>query len=147
MVNAQSQRFNARLEPFSAVRDFIERFCTSAGAAHQTGEELVLIVDELSENTVRHGYPSAATDATEWPIWLTLSVSGQEIVALYEDAAPAHNPFDNIVPPDYSGPPENWRIGGWGVPLIARIAGSLRYERQSGRNRVHFTLPLDRPED
>ena len=61
-----------------------------------------------------------------------------------QDAAPAHNPFDNIVPPDYSGPAESWRIGGWGVPLIARIAGSLRYEHSGGRNRIHFTLPIDR---
>lgn len=144
MVTAQTRQFNARLEPFSAVREFIERFCAGAEAPKRTGEELVLIVDELSENTVRHGYPSIEGKATEWPIWLTLSVSGRDIVALYEDAAPAHNPFDNIEPPDYSGPAESWRIGGWGVPLIARIAGSLRYEHSGGRNRIHFTLPIDR---
>src|SRR6185436_17311479 len=103
--------FNARLEPFSAVREFIECFCASADAPHRTCEKLILIVDELSENSMRHGYRAATGDSAEWPIWLTLSASGSEIVALYEDAAPSHNPFDNIVPPDYSGPPENWRIG------------------------------------
>jgi anti-sigma regulatory factor (Ser/Thr protein kinase) len=147
MITPQTRQFNARLEPFSAVREFIERFCAGAGVPDRTGEDLILIVDELSENTVRHGYPSTERDAAEWPVWLTLSVSGRDIVALYEDAARAHNPFDNIVAPDYSGPAESWRLGGWGIPIIARIAGNLRYEHSGGRNRIHFTLPIDRPEE
>ena len=143
MVTPQTRHFNARLEPFSAVREFIERICAGAGVPHGTSEDLILIVDELSANTVRHGYPSAEGDAGEWPIWVTLSVSGQEVAVLYEDAAPAHDPFENIAPPDYSGPPESWRIGGWGVPLVVRIAGNPRYERSGGRNRIHLTVPFN----
>jgi anti-sigma regulatory factor (Ser/Thr protein kinase) len=147
MVTPQARQFDARVEPFSAVLEFIEDFCAGADVPDRTTENLILIVDELSANTVRHGYPSAREGQTEWPIWLNLSVSEREIVVGYEDAAPAHDSFDRIVPPDYSGPAETWRIGGWGIPLIARFASNLRYEHAGGRNRIHFTLPIDRPKE
>ncbi|MGQ0524354.1 MAG: ATP-binding protein [Betaproteobacteria bacterium] len=141
-MTSETRQFNGRIEPFSKLREFIERFCSAAGVAQQRREELILLIDELSENSTRHGY--AATDATEWPLWLTLSVSGGKLAVLYEDAAAPHDPFANFTQPDYSGPPESWRIGGWGVPLISKIAHDLRYERLADRNRVHFTLPLGR---
>ncbi len=143
MVTPQSRQFNLRLEAFSVVREFIEQFCAGAGITQRSRENLILIIDELSENTVRHGYPSMPAQACAWPIWLTLSVCGSKIETLYEDAAPAHNPFEKIASPDYSGPPEGWPIGGWGVPIVTRIAGNLRYEHAGGRNRIHFTLPAD----
>jgi anti-sigma regulatory factor (Ser/Thr protein kinase) len=144
MMTAQTRQFNARLEPFSAVREFVERFCAGAGLPKETCEDLILILDELSTNTVQHGYPSMEGCAADWPIWLALSIAGTNVAVCYEDAAPAHNPFEKIVPPDYSGPEENWRIGGWGIPLIARLAGDLRYERAGDRNQTRFTLPIDR---
>jgi anti-sigma regulatory factor (Ser/Thr protein kinase) len=147
MVMPQTRRFNLDLEPFAAVRRFIERFCASAHVAPRTSDNLILIVDELSANTMDHGYPSAKHDITERSIWLTLSVADRNIVALYEDAAPAHDPFQTIIPPDYSGLPENWRIGGWGIPLVAKLANNLRYERAGGRNRIRFTLPIDGPQE
>ena len=143
MITSQSRQFNARLEAFSVVRAFIEQFCTEAAVTKRSSENLILIIDELSENTVRHGYPAMNGNTADWPVWLTLSVLDRDIVTLYEDAAPAHNPFDKIAPPDYSGPPESWPIGGWGVSIITRIASNLRYEHTGGRNRIHFTLPAD----
>jgi serine/threonine-protein kinase RsbW len=145
MAAPHVRRFNARLEPFSAVRGFVECFCSSAGVPHRTCEKLILVIDELSTNSMLHGYRAAAGDRDEWPIWLTLSVSGCDIVALYEDAAPAHNPFDKVVSPDYSGPAEHWRIGGWGVPIISGIAANLRYEYICSHNRIHFTLRFQPP--
>jgi serine/threonine-protein kinase RsbW len=144
MFTPQSRQFDARLKPFSALREFIEQFCVGAAVTQRSGEDLILIIDELSANTLRHGYPAQTANTGDWSIWLTLGVCGGQVETLYEDAAPAHNPFDKIVSPDYSGPPENWPIGGWGVPIITRLASNLRYEYCNGRNRIKFTLPADR---
>ena len=63
MVTPQSRQFNLRLEAFSVVREFIEQFCAGAGIPQRSRENLILIIDELSENTVRHGYPAANESA------------------------------------------------------------------------------------
>jgi anti-sigma regulatory factor (Ser/Thr protein kinase) len=144
MVAPRTLRFDARAETFATVREFIEHYCADANVPDETAQRLVLIVDELSANTLEHGYPSAGKPQSGWPIWVHLSVSERGIAVVYEDAAPAHDSFEKIAPPDYSGPAESWRIGGWGVPLIAKLAGNLRYEHAGGRNRIHFTLTVDR---
>ena len=144
MRTLQSRQFDVRKAPFSAMREFIETFCAAATLNKQTENHLVLVVDELSANSIAHGYPALPAQTAVWPVWLTLAVTDTQIEALYEDAAPAHNPFVNIDPPDYAGPPETWRIGGWGVPIITRIANDLRYEHSNGRNRIHFALPANR---
>ena len=142
MVNAQSRRFDARLDAFAAVHTFAERFCAGAGVDSRASAALTLIVEELFANSVQHGYRAAQACAAEWPVWLTLAVNGGRVVAAYEDAAPAYNPFEKIAAPDYSGPAETWRVGGLGVLLVAGHASDLDYERRGGRNHIRFTVPM-----
>lgn len=144
MLRTRSRQFDMRTTPFSKLRAFMEEFCSAAAVSKQAENNLVLIVDELSANSMEHGYSLLPAPTAAWPVWLTLALTGKGIEALYEDAAWAHNPFQHIDPPDYSGPPETWRIGGWGVPIISRIACNLRYDYRNGRNRVHFALPANR---
>ena len=142
MATAQTRRFDARLELFTAVHDFVDAFCAGARVDSRTGAALTLIVEELFANSVQHGYRADPAAAAEWPVWLTLGTADGRIDAVYEDAAPEYNPFAKIAPPDYSGPAESWRMGGLGVLLVAGHASDLDYERRGGRNRIRFTVPL-----
>jgi len=143
METPHNRRFDARNELFLDVRNFIERFCADAGVGHRAGERLTLIIEELFANTVRHGYPGAdGSAATEWPVWLTLKGSGDSIEAVYEDAAPAHDPFAKIAVPDYTGPAETWQVGGLGLVFVTRLGRDVRYERAGGHNRIRFTVAM-----
>lgn len=137
------RQFDARLDAFAELRGFVERCCADAGIDQRTIAVLILIFEELSENTRHHGYQATPDGAPEQPIWLTLTVTGEGIGAVYEDAAPAHNPFANVSAPDYSGPAETWRVGGLGIPLVTRFARDLRYEHTGERNRIRFSVPIN----
>ena len=142
MVTPQSRRFDARIELFLEVRNFIERFCAGAGVSDRASARLTLIIEELFANTVGHGYSGAEGGVAEWPVWLTLTAAGDSIEAVYEDAAPAHDPFAKIVVPDYTGPAENWQVGGLGIPLVTRLGRDVRYERAGGHNRIRFGVAI-----
>ena len=144
MAASQSRRFNARVELFSVVRAFIEQFCAASGANSGTATALTLIVEELFANSAQHGYHPSQPCAPDWPVWLTLGVTGDGIDAVYEDDAPEYNPFVKVAAPDYSGPADTWRVGGLGVVLVAGHASHLDYQRRSGRNSIRFMVPLEK---
>ena len=142
MTTPQTRQFDARREVFEELRGFVEGYCAAAGVAQATVDVLMLICEELFENSTRHGYRAAQGSASAQPIWLSLAVNGNGIDTVYEDAAPEFNPFAKVNVPDYSGPPETWRVGGLGIPLILELSRNLRYTRTDGRNRISFTVPL-----
>ena len=93
-----------------------------------------------------HGYPVTKDAPVAWSAWITLAqdasdASGLHIV--YEDAAFEFNPFAKIERPDYSGPVEDWRVGGLGLPMIEAMGRNLAYARVDGRNRLSLTLPAE----
>lgn len=143
MATPQLRQFDARPDAFAELRGFVERCCADALIDQGTIAVLILICEELFENTRRHGYQATAGGAPERPIWLTMAVTGEGINAIYEDAAPAYNPFANVSAPDYSGPAETWRAGGLGIPLITRLTRDLRYEHTGERNRIRFSVPIN----
>ena len=143
MTTPQMRRFDAHLDAFAELREFVERCCADLGVGQRTTDVLMLIFEELFENTRNHGYQALPDGALERPIWLSMAVIGGCIDAVYEDAAPAYDPFANVSPPDYSGPAETWRVGGLGIPLVPRLTRDLRYARSGERNRISFSVPVD----
>jgi anti-sigma regulatory factor (Ser/Thr protein kinase) len=73
---------------------------------------------------------------------LILAAAGDSIEAVYEDAAPAHDPFAKVVVPDYTGPAESWKVGGLGIPIVTKLGHDVRYERTGGRNRIRFAVAI-----
>lgn len=53
----------------------------------------------------------------------------------------AYDVSAKLAMPDYSGPAENWRVGGLGIILVTKPGRDLHDERSGGRNRICFTLP------
>lgn len=140
MVEPQTRLFDGRSQPFRDLRDFIERFCASAQVSDRALQRLLLVIEELFANTVGHGYAQLRGEGSKWPIWLTLTGVDGRVEVLYEDAGDAYDPFASVVEPDYSGPVESWRIGGWGIPLVTKLTRDLRYERVDDRNRIQFVV-------
>lgn len=145
MAPLQPRRFEARLELFPEMRTHVERSCTDAGVDQKAVGRLILVLEELYANTVEHGYSQLAGDSAERSVWLTVTVAMNRIEVVYEDAAPAHDPFSKAAAPDYSGPVDSWQVGGLGVALVIRLGRHVRYEYTEGRNRVRFTIPAAPP--
>jgi serine/threonine-protein kinase RsbW len=136
-----SRRFNVRREPFESVRLWLEAFCSEVNAAEQHVWQLQLVLEEFFVNSLKHGYPGLKDAPEEWPAWITLNIDNTGVQVVYEDAAVEFNPFAKIERPDYSGPVENWRVGGLGLPMVETMGRDLSYERVDGRNRLTLTLP------
>jgi len=146
MSPAEPRCFEAGLEHFQALREHVERYCGEAGIARDTVGRLILVLEELFANTVEHGYSQLAGEAaTGKSVWLTLAAGADGIEVVYEDAAPAHDPFAKAATPDYSGPVDSWQVGGVGVALVIKLGRKVSYDRAGGRNRIGFTIPLRRP--
>ena len=144
MNNITHRCFDARTEPCSHVREWLEQFCSKSNTSAHNTWQLTLILEELFTNSMKHGYPGA-NDSTAtlniWPVWIELNACADGIHARYEDAAFEFNPLLNVQSPDYSGPAESWKLGGLGLPMITGIATDMRYERTANRNRLSLTLP------
>ena len=144
MTEPQPRRFEASLERFQELRDHVERYCGAAGIGPETSGRLILVLEELFANTVEHGYSQVAESAAEKPVWLSLAAGVAGVEVIYEDAAPAHDPFAKAAAPDYSGPADSWQIGGVGVALVIKLGRKVSYDRAGGRNRIGFTILLQR---
>lgn len=144
MTLPQPRRFEASQERFQELRGYAERYCADAGIDQEMSSRLVLVLEELFANTVEHGYGRVAGDAAEKPVWLTLTAAGNGVEVIYEDAAPAHDPFSKAVAPDYTGPVDTWQIGGVGVALVIKLGRNVSYDRSQDRNCIRFTIPARR---
>ena len=145
MITPEVHRFEARLELFPRLRDYVERCCAEAGVGAAARDRLILVLEELFANTVQHGYSRSAATGTERAVWLQLAASAGQIDVVYEDAAPEYDPFAKAAPPNYTGPVDTWQPGGVGVVLVIKIGRNVRYERAGERNRIRFMLPASAP--
>jgi anti-sigma regulatory factor (Ser/Thr protein kinase) len=145
MSAPQPRCFEARLDQFQALREHVERCCGDAGIGPDTLGRLILVLEELFANTVEHGYAQLGPASAERPVWLALTAGADGIEVVYEDAAPAHDPFAKATTPDYTGPVDSWHVGGVGVALVIKLGRKVSYDRAAGRNRIGFTIPLRRP--
>jgi len=118
------------------VRAFLEGFCTRTGLPRDACLRLNLVVEELFTNTVRHGY-HGDSDA---PVWVAVSRGDDRVQLVYEDKAPAFNPYARLPEEAPDTALELRKIGGLGVLLTKELAQSRDYAYIFGRNRIRLTL-------
>jgi serine/threonine-protein kinase RsbW len=134
------RRFCARRSEFGAMRDFIESAC--GNLPHADRQRLVLIVEELLCNSVEHGYGGDS----DQPVWLALAPTAAGCRLVYQDAAPAHDPFSAARDPLLEADVDSRPVGGLGVFLIGKLCSSKRYERRGEHNIIELFVPRNRPE-
>jgi serine/threonine-protein kinase RsbW len=132
----QTRRFRARLDEASYVSAFVES--SIAGMPPRLIMRLRLAVEELFVNTVTHGHGGDC----EAPVDVTVHIDGDRITLVYEDTAPAFNPFDKVESPDPAASLESRSAGHLGVFLITQLAERCDYARTGSRNCVTVELPV-----
>jgi anti-sigma regulatory factor (Ser/Thr protein kinase) len=130
-------QFLARLDQLRPMQAFVEKFCAEAALHRAACLRLNLVVEELFTNTVRHGHRGDC-DA---PVWVAVSRHDDSVQLVYEDKAPAFNPYsalENAPTPDMTVSMR--RVGGLGVLLTRELARTRDYAYVFGRNRIRLTL-------
>jgi len=128
------RRFNASEAEFAALCEFVEARC--AVLRNDERQRVLLLVEELFTNSINHGYGG---DSSE-PVWLTLTLTDTACQIVYEDCAPAHNPFEA---PDLGLDEmklDDRRIGGLGIVLLSEFSFERGYEREDGRNVIKLQV-------
>ena len=128
MNSRVTRRFTARQAEFDAIRTFIEAACASIEEDER--QRAVLLVEELFANSVFHGYGG---DSDE-PVWLTVEVDADGCRLIYEDCAPAYNPFAIEEPDLDAAVPEDRPIGGLGIVFLNELSSARSYAREGDRN-------------
>ncbi|MES0884490.1 ATP-binding protein [Roseibium sp. SCP14] len=124
------------LSDLPAVYAALEAFSTEAGLSDSVRRSLMLIVEELFNNTVSYGYPDGEPDE----IAVSASLRANQVELTLSDGAIA---FDNsATPSEPSGSVniEALEVGGLGLFLVHQLADQVTTERVGDRN--HTTVLL-----
>jgi len=112
--------------------DAFERFGRSRDLPPRGGWRVLVALDEILSNIVRHGLKGRGT-----PIDVTFSLVEGTVSVEIVDSAEAFNPL--CVPaPDTSSPLDQRQPGGLGIALVQGLIDDTRYERRNERN--HFVM-------
>ena len=132
------RQFNARMSEFDAITAYIESACSTL--QEDARLRIVLLVEELFVNSINHGYGGDS----DRPVWLSLGVDGEECHLVYEDCAPAYDPFASVDTGSTQGDIDQRRIGGLGIVLLVEFSTQHDYRRTDDRNVIELTVPHDR---
>lgn len=133
----ESRTFPARRDALPEVGAFLAEVCDAAGVARATCLRVTLLVEELFTNTVVHGH-RGDSDA---PVCLQCEAAPGLIALVYEDTAPAYDPFSHVAAaPDVATGVEERPVGGLGVRLVSAMAQQIEYRRAGDRNRISLVV-------
>lgn len=135
-VVRESRSFPARRDALPQVGAFLAQVCEAAGIGRATCLRLTLLVEELFTNTVVHGHGG---DSDE-PVRLQCEAAPGRMTLVYEDTAPAFDPFAHVAMPDVVASVEDRPVGGLGVLLVSEMAQQIEYRRDGDRNRISLVV-------
>jgi serine/threonine-protein kinase RsbW len=130
----------SRLEDLALLWSWVESIAEEHAAPAQTRFAIHLCLEEALSNIVRHGYGGQPGR----PIDVEFSSAPGELVFTVEDEAPAFDPLaysgrdQDPVPPAGDSIP----LGGQGIRLMRKFAGSLGYTRLVNGNRLTLRFPM-----
>jgi serine/threonine-protein kinase RsbW len=114
-----------------AVIDFL--------AAHAPGETLRYQVELILEETLMNMIWHAFDDHEAHRIALDVEVGPDQVVLRFDDDGIAFDPLQ-AAPPVLPTSIDEARPGGLGLMLVRRLARSVAYARDDGRNRLTIAL-------
>jgi anti-sigma regulatory factor (Ser/Thr protein kinase) len=128
---------NGNLGELARLTAEIERFCGQHALPADVEFDLVLVLEELFVNSVRHGGCEGVEGAAE--IQLTMLPDG---VALeYSDHGTAFDPTQAPAA-DVTAPIDQRLSGGLGIHLMRQIMRDFEYHRLQDGNRIRMRRPI-----
>lgn len=114
---------------------FIDAYCDQHGVDDGLRFKMHLVTEELTTNTIRHGY--GGRDG-----WLKLSIAhdADHVTLTLEDAARPFDPTHDAPLPDLEADVEARAVGGLGIYLVKELADAVQYRRVDTGNRVEVVL-------
>jgi anti-sigma regulatory factor (Ser/Thr protein kinase) len=123
----------SRLDDLAAIWPWIESLAAEYHIPAETQFAMDLCLEEALSNVIRHGYAGR----TDRPITIEFKAGSDGLALTIEDHAP---PFDPLADRAIEHAPatssiEEIPLGGRGILLMKKFAGSLEYRRLDGSNR------------
>ncbi len=120
---------SAELKQLVTVRSFVEESCRLMGVPDRITWALVLAVDEICSNIIRHGYRD-----THGEIVVGVERTDDAIVVTLRDTSPAFSPVRSA-----SDAPFRLARSGHGLAIANQVA-RLHYQPQSEHNPMNTTV-------
>jgi anti-sigma regulatory factor (Ser/Thr protein kinase) len=142
LLNKQQDRMelDSRLTELTRVQPWIDALADQYGVSEDTRFAMHLCVEEALANVVMHGYRNEPGH----PIVMRSAISGNNLVFVIEDRAPAFAPVEPAGRGEATTAVnlDSIEPGGNGIRLLYRFAGSVAYERLAEGNRLTIGFPL-----
>jgi len=135
-----SLTIQSRLEDLALIWPWAESIADGHAVPADTRFAIHLCLEEALSNVIRHGYCGQPGR----PVTVQFASRPGELVFTIEDEAPAFNPLcdspDEL--PTLSSA-DQIPLGGQGIRLMRKFAGSLAYQRLASGNRLtmQFSIP------
>jgi serine/threonine-protein kinase RsbW len=126
-----------------ALAEAVRSFAREQGLPEPLLRDVLLALDELVSNVIRHGGRVARDGGGASPrISVRLTRREDELTIEVADDAPA---FDVLAQPapQLEGPLAERPIGGLGIHLVRRLMDEVGYTREQGQNRVTLRRRID----
>jgi len=127
------------LAALPGVKERVETFCGEQAFARSLQRRLMVVIDELLNNTIRHGCAHLGERAR---ISLDLSLIGNELhLECRDNGTPPFNPLE-AAPPDLGGDLDDRAIGGLGIHLVRTLSSRFGYALEDGFNVIRLQIDL-----
>ena len=121
-----------RIEELPGVSEAVEALGSEEGWAQDTTYAVVLGLEEVATNVVRHGGGEPGSSEIE----IEVASSDDEVRVEVRDGGKAFDPFHEAPEPDLDAGVEERKIGGLGVHFVKVLMDETSYSREGGRNHV-----------
>jgi len=130
----------SRLEDLALIWPWAESIAEEHVLPPATRFAIHLCLEEALSNIIRHGYRGQPGR----PVTIQWAAGPGELVFTVEDEAPKFDPLaiSPEEPTSAPSPADQLPLGGQGIRLMRKFAGSLAYQRLSAGNRLTMTFPI-----
>ena len=113
------------------LQAYAEGFADAYSLVAEERSRLLIVLEELLTNLIKHGYDAPRTGDAE----VSLALEGGMLVIIFADDGRAFDPLAHVVS-SLDAPAEERPVGGLGIHLFRAFADEAHYSRDGERNRL-----------
>ena len=132
MSATRTLRVPNRIEALSGVSAAVETLGREEDWGPDVSYAVVLALEEVATNVVRHGGAEEGSSEVEIEVVST----GEEVRVEVRDRGKPFDPFRDAPEPELAVALEDRKPGGLGLHLVKSLMDETRYRREEGRNFV-----------